>query len=187
MKTRVIALWALLCFAGALAQDVSAPVPSADERAAMSQQLAARRQQLETDYNQAMTFCYQKFDVTSCRLEARERRLQAHAVLRKEEIAFNTVERRLKAEEAERRLAESNALAREREQTRQTDAADNAKAAADRAAQKQADHAAQGQQREAYDQKQRDAAQRRVDLEQKRRERAKPPSAALPPVTGSSQ
>lgn len=187
MKKRVIALWTLLGLAGALAQDVALPIPSEADRAALSQQLAARRQQLETDYNQAMTFCYQKFDVTSCRLEARERRLQAHAVLRKEEIAFNTVERRLKAEEAERRSAENNALAREREQTRQTDAADNAKAAADRAAQKQADHAAQGQQREAYDQKQRDAVQRRLDLEQKRRDRAKPPSAALPAVPGASQ
>jgi hypothetical protein len=187
MKKRVIALWTLLCVVGALAQDVSPAIPSEAERAALSQQLAARRQQLETDYNQAMTLCYQKFDVTSCRLEARERRLQAHAVLRKEEIAFNAIERRLKVQEAERRSAENNALAREREQTRQTDAADSAKAAADRAAQKQAEHAAQGQQREAYDQKQRDAAQRRMDLEQKRRDRAKPPSAALPPVPGASQ
>jgi hypothetical protein len=187
MRAWVIALGALLCLVGAFAQDVLPPTPSEAERAALSQQLVARRQQLETDYNQAMTLCYQKFDVTSCRLEARERRLQAHAVLRKEEIAFNTVERRLKVEEAERRSIENNALAREREQTRQTEAADNAKAAADRAAQKQAHHAAQGQQREAYDQKQREAAQRRVDLEQKRRERAKSPSAALPPAPGASQ
>jgi hypothetical protein len=212
MKTRFISLWTLLCLAGAFAQDVThtisvepsssaaalvagtqlevhsqPPVPSADERAALSQQLAARRQQLEADYKQAMTFCYQKFDVTSCRLEARERRLLAHAVLRKEEIAFNTLERRLKADEAERSSVENNALVLEREQSRQTDAANNAKAAVDRASQKQANHAAQGQQREAYEQKQRDAAQRRLDLEQKRRERARPPSAALPPVPGASQ
>ena len=211
MKKRVIALWALVVWVGAGAQDVlhpaaltasgpvatSAvalhadaqglpPVASAAERAAQSQQLLARRQQLETAYNQEMTVCYQKFDVTSCRLEARERRLQAHAALRKDEIAFNTVERRLKAEDAERRLAETNALARVREQTRQTDAADNAKAAADRAVQKQADHAAQGQQREAYEQKQREAAQRRADLEKKLRERDKPPAASLP-ARGASQ
>lgn len=186
MNKGVVALGTLLCFVGAFAQDVAPPIPSEAERAAISQQLVARRQQLETDYNQAMTLCYQKFDVTSCRLEARERRLQAHAVLRKDEVAFNAVERRLKADEAERRSAENNALAREREQTRQTDAADNAKAAADRAAQKQADHAAQGQAREAYEQKQREAAQRRADLEKKMRERDKPPAASLP-ARGANQ
>jgi colicin import membrane protein len=211
MKTGFVALWALVGWFGAGAQDVlhpaaltasgpvatSAiaphadaqglpPVTSAAERAAQSLQLLARRQQLETAYNQEMMVCYQKFDVTSCRLEARERRLQAHAVLRKDEIAFNTVERRLKAEEAERRLAETNALARDRAQTQHLDAAQTAKALADRAAQKQADHAAQGQQREAYEQKQREAAQRRADLEKKLRERDKPPAASLP-ARGASQ
>ena len=190
MKTAWIALWTLLCVTGAGAQHTTAPMADATpvtvfenassaERIAHSQQLAARRQQLETDYNEAMSVCYQKFDVTRCRLDARERRLQAQAVLRKDEIAFNTVDRRLRAEEAERRSAENDTAARDREQTRQTEAADHAKALADRAAQKQADHAARGQQREAYDQKQREAAQRRADLEQKRRERAKP-AAALP-------
>jgi hypothetical protein len=190
MKTGLIALWTLMCLTGAGAQDAAPPktdavsvsLPdngSAVERETQRQQLAARRQQLETDYNEAMKLCYQKFDVTSCRLDARERRLQANAVLRKDEISFNTVDRRLRAEEAERRSAENDAAARDREQNRQTEAADNAKALADRAAQKQADHAARGQQREAYDQKQREAAQRRADLEQKRRERAKP-AAALP-------
>ena len=126
MKIALIAFGMLLWVTGAGAQvDVhpspeaqSTPVfdnPSAAERAAQSQQLVARRQQLETDFTQAMTVCYQKFDVTSCRLEARERRLQAQAVLRKDEIAFNTLDRRLRAEEAERRSAENNALALERE------------------------------------------------------------------------
>lgn len=190
MKTGLIALWMLLCLTGAGAQDAAQPTvhnvsasesgnASAAERSAQSQRLAARRQQLETDYTDAMKLCYQKFDVTSCRLEARERRLQANAILRKDEIAFNTVDRRLRVEEAERRAAENDTLARDREQTRLTEAADNAKASTDRAVQKQADHAARGQQREAYDQKQREAAQRRADLEQKRRERAKP-AAALP-------
>jgi hypothetical protein len=190
MKTRLIALWMLVFLTGAGAQDaaplktdavnVSLPdTDSAAERATQRLQLAERRQQLETDYNEAMKLCYQKFDVTSCRLDARERRLQANAVLRKDEITFNTVDRRLRAEEAERRSAENDTAARDREQTRKTEAADNAKALADRAAQKQADHAARGQQRDAYDQKQREAAQRRADSEQKRRERAKP-SAALP-------
>jgi hypothetical protein len=210
MKTGFVALCALMWWVGAGAQDVLQPaaasgpaaasavaphtdaqgappvVSSAAERAAQSQQLVARRQQLETAYSQEMTVCYQKFDVTSCRLEARERRLQAHAALRKDEIAFNTVERRLKAEEAERRLAENNALARERAQTQQVGAADNAKVLADRAAQKQADHAAQGQQREAYEQKQREAMQRRAELQRKMRERDKPSAAPLP-ARGASQ
>lgn len=196
MKTGLIALWMLMCLTGAGAQDaaplktdaVNVSLPdndSAAERAVQRQQLATRRQQLETDYNEAMKLCYQKFDVTSCRLDARERRLQANAVLRKDEIVFNTVDRRLRAEEAERRSAENDAAARDREQARQTEAADNAKALADRAAQKQADHATRGQQREAYDQKQREAAQRRTDLEQKRRERAKP--AAALPLPGTTQ
>jgi colicin import membrane protein len=190
-------LWALMCVTVVRAQEtvpaIAEPATAAitmnsseAERAAHSQQLIARRQRLEAEYSEAMTLCYQKFDVTSCRLDARERRLQAHAALRKDEIAFNAVERRIKADEAERRLAETNALARERAQTQQSDAAQNAKALADRAAQKQADHDAQGQQRDAYERKQREAAQRRADLEKKQRERDKSPAAPLP-ARGASQ
>jgi colicin import membrane protein len=196
MKRWVLTAWVLvlgsMMSAGAqealqaAADPASASVASVAERAAQSQQLIARRQQLEAAYNQEMAVCYQTFDVTSCRLQARERRLQAHALLRKDEIAFNALERRIKAEEAERRAAENNALALERAQTRPSDAAQNAKALADRAAQKLADHAERGQQREAYEQKQREAAQRRADQERKLRQRDKPPPASLP-VRGASQ
>ena len=167
--------------------EAEVPPPSEAERQAQSQQLAQRRQQLDEAYKRDMQICYQKFDVISCRNEARERRIQAHAVLRQDELKFNAAERKIKADEVQHRLAEKNSDAqREDAQAQRAAAVQQAKEREDANAQKQIDHANKGGNREAYEAKQREAAEHRANVEKKRRERDKPPAAPLP-VPGASK
>lgn len=164
----------------------SVPLSEA-ERQAQSQQLAQRRQQLDEAYKRDMQICYQKFDVISCRNEARERRIQAHAVLRQDELKFNAAERKIKADEVQRRLAEKNSeTQREDAQAQRAAAVQQAKEREDANAQKQIEHGNKGGNREAYEAKQREAAEHRANVERKRRERDKPPAAPLP-VPGASK
>lgn len=173
--------------ASATATGAQTAPPSEAERQAQSQQLAQRRQQLEDAYKHDMQICYQKFDVISCRNEARERRIQANAVLRQEELKFNASERQIKADEVQRRIAEKNAQAQS--QDAQDERAATVQQKQERAqanAQKQIDHANKGGNREAYEAKQREAAEHRANVEKKNRERDKPPAAPLP-VPGASK
>ena len=147
------------------------------ERARLTQ----ARQQLESQYNDALKLCYQAFDVNSCRLKARDQRIEANDALRKEEIRFNTLERQIQTEEARRKLAERTSEAElKRLDAERAERMSAAKDRADANAQKQIDHALQGTKRGAYEQKQREAAQRRADVEKKIRERSKEPAAPLP-------
>ena len=203
MKRILLACSWLGLFALAQAQAVVAPmplaqstassaalepaVPSEAQRQAQSQQLLERRRQLDETYKQDMKICYQQFDVTSCRNEARERRIQANAVLRQEELKFNASERQIKAAEAQRRIAEKNADAQRQDpQAQRAEAVQQAQDRAERNAQKQIDHANKGGSREAFEAKQREAAEHRANLEKKRRERDKPAAAPLP-VPGASK
>ena len=158
-----------------------ASTPTLEERQAEGQRLSALRQQLEDNYQQEFKACYQKFDVTSCRMEARERRIQANAALRKEELRYNDSERRIQAAEAVERTQEKSSEAKLKEAEAQR--AQAIQARMDRAqtnAQKQIDHELQGTKRGEFEQKQREAAQRRADVEKKLRERTKEPGAPLP-------
>jgi hypothetical protein len=160
---------------------VGSELPSEAQRAAQGKVLAERRKQLEDDYSKAIRQCYQKFDVTSCRLEARERRIEANAALRKEELKHNAMERRIQAQEAQRRTAEKNDEAAQKEaEAKRAQAMLDAKKRADQQAQKQIDHALQGNKRAEYEQKQHEAAQHKADVEKKLRERTKEPAAPLP-------
>lgn len=155
--------------------------PSAAERNDERLRLSGERLALEDRYKQDMQQCYQKFDVTSCRLKARERRIQANAALRQEELRFNAQERQIHALEARRQLAERNSDAEQNKA--QADRAAAIAAAKDRAdanAQKQLDHALQGTKRGEYEQKQREAAQRREDAAKSIRDRKGEPAAPLP-------
>jgi hypothetical protein len=158
--------------------------PSVAERNEERLRLSGERQTLEDRYKQDMQQCYQKFDVTSCRLKARERRIEANASLRKEELRFNAQERLIHALEARRQLAERNSESEQKKA--QADRAAAVAAAKDRAdanAQKQLDHALQGTKRGEYEQKQREAAQRREDAAKNMRERKGEPAAPLPVPT----
>ena len=155
--------------------------PSEAERNKESTRLSRLRQELEETYRQDMKLCYQNFDVTSCRLKARDRRIDANASLRKEELRFNAMERQIQAEETRRSVAERNSEAEQKKAEAQRAASiAAAKETADANAQKQIDHALQGTKRGEYEQKQREAVQHREDVAKKIRERKGEPAAPLP-------
>ncbi len=158
---------------------VQAQWPSAQERQAEGARLDARRQALEDAYNQDMRLCFQQFNVTGCRLEARDRRIEANTQLRKDELAHKDLERQINTEQAQQRMAERASEQQQRQQDREQ-AVQEAKEREQRHAEKLVEHEAKGGKREEFEQKQREAQARRDSLEQKRRERAKPPAAALP-------
>jgi hypothetical protein len=154
---------------------------SEEERAAERQRLDQKSRQIEDQYKQDMTQCYQKFDVVSCRLQARDRLIEAKAALRKEEVPFKAMERHIKTEEAKQKLADRQSEAKlKKDEANRAEAIAAAKDRADANAQKQIDHALKGTKRGDYEQKQRDAAQHRADVEKKQRERSKEPAASLP-------
>lgn len=154
---------------------------SEEERAAERQRLDQKSRLIEDQYKQDMTQCYQKFDVVSCRLQARERRIEAKAALRQEELPFKAMERHIKTEEAKQKLAERQSEAKlKKDEADRAEAIAAAKARADANAQKQIDHALQGTKRGDYEQKQREAAQHRADVEKKLRDSNKEPAAPLP-------
>lgn len=155
--------------------------PSEETRAQERQRLDQISQQIEDQYKQDMKQCYQQFDVTSCKLKARDRRIEAKAALRKEELPFKAMERQIKTEEARQRLAERQSEAKlKKEEADRAEAIAAAKDRADANAQKQIDHALKGSKRGEYEQKQREAEQHREDVAKKLRERNKEPAAPLP-------
>lgn len=172
----------------ALAEPVAAPEnqvvsdnPSEAQRQEVRAHLTRQRQDLEAQYKQDMRQCYQNFDVTRCRLQARDRRIEANAVLRQEELRFNAQERQIQADQAQRSQAErTSETEKKRADAERAASVAASKERADAHAQKQIDHALQGTKRGDYEQKQREAAQRRIDVEKKLRERNKEPAAPLP-------
>ena len=169
----------MVCAAlGAMAEE---GFPSEEARSQERERLNKARQQLEDQYNQDMKQCYQAFDVNSCRLKARDRRIDANNILRKEEVSFNKLERQINTEEAKKKLADRTSEAElQLQEAERAERVAASKERADANAQKKIDHALQGTKRGEYEQKQRDAAQRREDIEKKRRERTKEPGAPLP-------
>ena len=182
MKRTLVALIGCACLlALADVPDGASALPTQEAREQERARLDAARQQLEAQYNEALKQCYQQFDVTSCRLKARDRRIEANQALRKEELNFNAIERKIQFEEAKRRLEERNSEASRKDADAQrARAVASARERADANKQKQIDHALQGTKRGEYDQKQREAAQHRADVEKKLRERTKEPAAPLP-------
>jgi colicin import membrane protein len=161
--------------------EATSEFPTESQRNAERERLTQARQALEDRYTQDMRQCYQKFDVNGCRIEARDRRIEANAALRPEELRFNAQERRIQAEETRRSVAERNSEAEKKKaEAQRAESIAAAKSRADAHAQKQIDHALQGTKRGDYEQKQLDAAQHRADLEKKLRERTKEPAAPLP-------
>lgn len=155
--------------------------PSEAARAQERQRLDQKSQQIEDQYKQDMKLCYQQFDVVSCKIKARDRRIEAKAALRKEELPFKAMERQIKTEDAKQKLAERQSEAKlKKDEADRAEAIAAAKDRADANAQKQIDHALKGTKRGDYEQKQREAAQHREDVAKKLRERNKEPAAPLP-------
>lgn len=82
--------------------------------AAERERISAGRRQAEADFEEAHKACYRKFAVNDCIGEAKVRRREVLAQLRRQELALNEVERRRKSEERLRDLAEREAEQRER-------------------------------------------------------------------------
>lgn len=163
------------------AQQADTRFPSEEERNEERSRLSRERQALEEQYKRDMQQCYQNFDVTSCRLKARNRRIEANSVLRKDELRFNAQERQIHAMDARHNLAERTSEAEQKKSDAERAAAiASSKDRADVNAQKQIDHASQGTKRGEFEQKQREAAQRREDAAKKIRERKGEPAAPLP-------
>jgi hypothetical protein len=142
---------------------------------AQSDQLQARRAAMEQAYQQDMAVCYQRFDVVSCRNEAREKRIATNAALRKDELAHNALERQRAADEAQRRADEKQREAQEKavESAMRETSPNN-----ERYPKSQPNF--DNSQRAAYEQKQREAAERRSNIDKRLRERDKAPAAPLP-------
>jgi colicin import membrane protein len=184
MKRYLIA-WSVMFCTVAWSEEITvaadAEFPSEMERSAERTRLTIARQQLEDQYKKEIKLCYQNFDVTSCRIQARDRRIESNTALRQQELRFNAQERLIHAEETRRSIADRNSEATMKEAEAQRAAAISAsKDRADANAQKQIDHALQGTKRGEYEQRLREAAQHKVDLEKKLRERNKEPAAPLP-------
>ena len=181
---RLFVLLAWLPTSGALAQSTE---PSLEERQAQGAQLQARRAALEKTYQQEVAQCYQRFDVTRCRNAAREKHIEANAALRQEELAHSARERLLAAQEAQRRSEEKQREAQSKAQSKAQEGvvpSTESRAVRDPQLQQRQDN----QQRAAYEQKQREAAERRERLENRLRERDKPPADPLPmPVSSKPQ
>ena len=159
------------------------PMSDADREAlsAKGRELKAQRNALDARYRGELKQCYQEFNVTACRNEAREKYAVDHRELSKREQAQAAQERRVSADDARRRLAQrqNESADREREAQRaQQESIDRAQRNAD----KQNDHAPEASKRSQFDEKQRDAQQRREEIQRRERERDKPRAAPLPAV-----
>ena len=180
MKKQVIFL-NVFFYAFAWSAELVSGFPSEAQRDEERTRLTLQRQQFEEKYKQEMKQCYQNFDVTSCRIEARDRRIEANKILRKDELRFNALERQIHAEETRGSIAERNSEAQIKEaEARRAASIAASKETADENAKKQIEHALQGTKRGEYEQRQREAAQHKADLEKKLRERNKEPAAPLP-------
>lgn len=185
---KICVIFSLLISGSLLADDAVSPngvpitaFPSEQDRALERQRLDQKSQQIEDQYKQDTKDCYQKFDVVSCKISARERRIAARTALRKEERPFKALERQIKTEEAKQRLAErQNDAELKLRDAERAEALTSAKERSDANAQKQIDHALKGTKRGDYEQKQREAAQHRAEAEKRLRERGKDVAAPLP-------
>ena len=175
---------ASLCLASVVCAQTAAPAVDEAALQERGRALAQRRTQLDAEHKDAMRACYQLFDVTSCRNQARERYIEASRALRTEELAQSAQERALRTAQAQQRLAEKQADAPQRVEQAQ-EAQQQAQERLKNQAQKQADHAARGQKSSAYLDKQAEAERRREELRQRAQTRDKPRAAPLPSPPGA--
>jgi hypothetical protein len=154
-----------------MASEVLQDFPSALARSEERARLGRERQSLEAQYKVDMAQCYQHFDVNTCRLKARERRIAGDALLRQDELRFNAQERKIHALEVQRNLAERSSEAEQKKVPIER---------ADLRKPEKIDPELRVTKRTEYEQKQREAAQHRIDVEKKLRERNKELAAPLP-------
>ena len=168
------------CASTASAQtSVASTAAQRDAANARGLELKSQRDTLEAGYRQQLKQCYQMFDVTRCRNEAREQYTVAHRALSKLENEHAGQVRHLDAQDARQRLMDRQADATQRAQEAER-AQQQSQDRALRNADKQNDHAPESSKRSQFDEKQRDAQERRLEVERRAREREKPRAAGLP-------
>jgi hypothetical protein len=160
---------------------IEVPALSRDQRDQIKADLDAKRAALEAQYKEEKRACYQLFNVGGCQRQARERYLQAHVVLRKQELQFRDNERQIKAQETADNLAERVSEDNQRKAQEQRDqAVQDAQQRHEENARKQLDFASKVSKRDQYDQKQKEAQDHRQSVQDQINERDKPASAPLP-------
>lgn len=210
MTTRPLRHWLgpllLLCagLPAALAQGSAAP----DEERA---RIAAERAKADAQFAQDEKACYARFAVNDCQNEARARRRETLADLRRQEVSLNDAQRKRKGADRIRSIEErAGQQKQEREAQDRAKAADSAKSREERAAQKASDRAAGEASHQARpaktdegershkkvdtadalkknNERLQEAKARRERVEKKQKERQKPPATALPvPLEPSS-
>lgn len=190
-------LFLCACLPGALAQGGGA----VDEERA---RIAAERAKADAQFAQDEKACYAKFAVNDCQNEARARRREALADLRRQEVSLNDAQRKRKGADRIRSIEErANQQKQEREAQDRAKAADSARSRDERAAQKTTERAAgeAGQQARSakpgevgraprktdtaealkkHNERLEEAKARRERIAKKQKERQKPPAAILP-------
>lgn len=157
------------------------PAKTQQEREEEKDRIDAARGELEASYMADKRACYQYFNVSSCLIQARDKYLEARAVLRKEELAYLERERQFKNQEATDRRAEKNSEENQRKaQEQREQSVKEAQQRRDDNAQKQIDHNLTGNKRDQYDQKQKEAQDHRQSVQDQIKDRDKPAAAPLP-------
>ena len=149
MKPIVLPLLCLALAGPVAAQQPAAPVPPAatasapagpsteqQQVAAERARIAAERERVEREFEAAQKACYQKFAVTGCIEDARAKRRDVLADLRRQEVALNDAQRRARAAEQmrslEQRQAEQERKAQEAQHKGQEEAAKRERRAAEK-------------------------------------------------------
>ncbi len=113
MKYLVAACLLTLC-AVAVAQTVTQPAqPGAVD--SERQRISAERGKLEAEFSAEHATCYKKFTVNNCLGGVNEKRREAMAHLRRQEILLNDQERKQKAAEQLRKIEEKSSVQKQQE------------------------------------------------------------------------
>ncbi len=113
MKYLVAACLLTLC-AVAVAQTVTQPAqPGAVD--SERQRISAERGKLEAEFSAEHASCYKKFAVNNCLGDVNEKRREAMAHLRRQEILLNDQERKQKAAEQLRKIEEKSSVQKQQE------------------------------------------------------------------------
>ena len=186
MCTRWIlsAVWLIAPFAAAQTPDGASPPIQPQDLTVRGATLKTQRDALDSRYKQTVRDCYQQFNVTDCRNQARERYIADHRALREQELQHSEQERQARTAAAQERLQtkQVDATERVREAERASQAAQSRQQEQQR---KQADHDATGSRRAQTLERLEDARIHRADVERRTRERErdKPRAAPLPRPT----
>ena len=189
MNTMSLCRWmAVWLWATAFPVAAQTPVASVDGEAlaARGAQLKAQRDALESQHRQSLRDCYQQFNVTDCRHQARERYIAENRTLRAQELAHSEQERQRRTAAAQERLInkQGDAQDRGREAERASEAAQSRQS---NLARKQTDHHNSASRRNETLERQEDARAHRAEVERRvrDREREKPRAAPLPAPVGT--